>query len=173
MEKKIEILNNLNMNEIERIKDQLTRAFEGESWTGSPVMEVLKDIEPAKAASKPMPRAHSIWEILLHMNSEVEVVIRRLRGEAAQLTDEEDWPKVTDTSKRSWDDLVNRIKSNHEKLLAEVSKVKPEQLDKPMFEGFSSYYVTLQGLVQHNQYHLGQIAILKKGYYSTDGMLTH
>jgi uncharacterized damage-inducible protein DinB len=161
------------MNEIERIIDQLKRAYDGESWTGPPVMEVLRDIEPEKAASRPIPGAHNIWEIISHMNSTIQVVVRRLKGEAAKLTVEEDWPRVTDTSKRSWEDLLDRLKASHNELLIEISKLKPEQLDKPMFEGFSSYYVTLHGLAQHNQYHTGQISILKKGYYSTEGMLSH
>lgn len=161
------------MNEIERIIDQLKRACDGESWTGPPLMEVLKDIEPEKAASRPIPGAHNIWEIVEHMNSTIGVVVRRLKGEAAQLTDEEDWPRVTDTSKPAWENLMSRLKANHNELLNELSKLKPEILDKPMFEGFSSNYVTLHGLLQHNQYHIGQLSILKKGYYSTEGMLSH
>ncbi len=163
----------MNMNEIERIKDQLSRAFEGESWTGPSVMEVLKDIEPEKAASKPIPNAHSIWEILEHMNSDIQNVIRRMHGDSTPMTDEEDWPKVTDTRRESWRDLMSRFKTSHNELLDEVSKLKPEQLDNPILEGLSSYYVTLHGVVQHNQYHLGQISILKKGYFSTQGMLSH
>jgi uncharacterized damage-inducible protein DinB len=161
------------MNEIERIKDQLSRTFDGESWTGPSVMEVLKDIEPEKAASRPIPEAHSIWELVEHMNSAIEDVIRRLKGDFSPLTDEEDWPKVTDTSKRSWDDLISRLKASHNELLSEVSKLSPDILEKPMKEGFSSYYVTLHGVAQHNQYHLGQISILKKGYFSTKGMMSH
>lgn len=161
------------MNEIERIKDQLTRAFDGESWTGPSVMEVLKDIEPVKAASKPIQNAHSIREIVEHMNSTIRNVIRRMRGDGTPMTDEEDWPKVTDAGEKSWDELIERFKTSHSELLAEVSKLKPEKLKDPILEGFSSYYVTLHGLAQHNQYHLGQIAILKKGYFSTEGMLTH
>lgn len=161
------------MNEIERIKDQLSRTFEGESWTGPSVMKVLKDVEPEKAASRPIPEAHSIWELVEHMNSTIENVIRRLKGDFSPLTDEKDWPKVTDTSKKSWDDLINRLKSSHNELLSMVSKLSPDVLEKPMKEGFSSYYVTLHGVAQHNQYHLGQISILKKGYFSTKGMMSH
>ncbi len=161
------------MNEIERIKDQLLRTLQGESWTGPSVMEVLRDIESVKAASKPVQNAHNIWEILEHMDSTIRNIIRRMRGDGTPMTDEEDWPKVTDSGKKSWDDLINRFTTSNNELLAEVSKLKPEQLNDPILEGFSSYYVTLHGVVQHNQYHLGQIAILKKGYFSTEGMLTH
>lgn len=162
-----------NMNETERIKNQLVKAFEDEPWSGPSMMDVLKDIVPEKAASRPVPNAHSIWEILEHTNSTIENVIRRLKGDFSPFTDEMDWPKVTDTSEESWKKLINKLKKNHEELITEVSKLSPDVLDKPVKEGFSTYYVTLHGLVQHNLYHLGQIAILKKGYFSTQGMMTH
>ena len=161
------------MNEIERIKDQLQRAFNNEPWSGPSVMEVLKDIVPEKAASKPIPSAHSIWEILEHVNTDIENVIGRLRGDFTPLTDEMDWPKITDTSEKSWNKLVSRFNKNHEELLSEISKLSPDILDKPIKEGLSTYYVTLHGVVQHNLYHLGQISLLKKGYFSTKGMMTH
>jgi uncharacterized damage-inducible protein DinB len=163
----------MKMNEIERITDQFSIAFEGDAWTGPSIMEVLGDIEPAKAASKPIPNAHSIWEIAEHMNSTIKNVIKRIRGDKTPLTDEEDWPKVTDTGKRSWDELIARLKATHNELLSEIAKLKSEQINEPVYEGYSTYYVTLHGLVQHNQYHLGQISILKKGYFSTEGMLSH
>ena len=161
------------MNEIERIKDQLSRTFGGESWTGPSVMEVLKDVEPEKAASRPIPEAHSIWELAYLFVYKIGVRSRRLKGDFSTMTEEEDWPKVKDTSKKSWDELISRLKANHSELLSEVSKLSPDVLEKPMKEGFSSYYVTLHGVAQHNQYHLGQISILKKGYFSTKGMMSH
>jgi len=161
------------MDEINRIKEQLVKAFENEPWSGPSVMDVLKDIVPEKAASKPIPNAHSIWEILEHMNSTIENVIRRLKGDFSPFTDEMDWPKVTDTSEKSWNDLLKRFNKSHEELLSEISKLSPDILDKPMKEGFSAYYSTLHGIVQHNLYHLGQISLLKKGYFSTKGMMSH
>ena len=161
------------MSEIDRIKNQLQKAFDKEPWSGPSVMEVLNDIQPGKAASKPISSAHSIWEILEHMNSTAENVIRRLKGDFSPFTDEMDWPKVTNTSVNAWKDLLNRFKKSNEELLAEISKLADDILDKPIKEGYSTYYDTLQGMVQHNLYHLGQISILKKGYFSIKGVMTH
>jgi hypothetical protein len=36
-------------------------------------------------------------------------------------------------------------------------------LNEPVYEGKSSVYVTLHGVIQHDLYHAGQIAMLKKG----------
>ena len=50
------------MTEIERISNQLKRAFEGEAWHGPAVLQVLKEVTATQAAAKPIPKAHSIWE---------------------------------------------------------------------------------------------------------------
>src|SRR5437764_6919973 len=55
------------MNEVERILDQLKRAFEGNAWHGPAVEEVLADVTAEQAAAKPIPDAHSIWELTLHI----------------------------------------------------------------------------------------------------------
>jgi len=53
------------MRESERIADQLKRAFEGKSWHGPSLLEILKDVTAGQAAARPIPGAHSIWEIVL------------------------------------------------------------------------------------------------------------
>ena len=40
------------MTEVERIVDQMRRAFEGGAWCGSALREVLADVTPAEAASR-------------------------------------------------------------------------------------------------------------------------
>ena len=62
------------MNEIERIVDQLRRAFEGNAWSGPSVLEVLAGVAPEQAAAKPVPGAHSIWENVLHIGTDHDVV---------------------------------------------------------------------------------------------------
>ena len=40
------------MNEIERIVDQLRRAFEGDAWSGPSVLELLAGVAAEQAAAK-------------------------------------------------------------------------------------------------------------------------
>lgn len=55
------------MTEIQRIVDQLNRAFEGEAWHGPAVMDILEGITAQQAAARPFNGTHSIWEIVLHI----------------------------------------------------------------------------------------------------------
>jgi len=154
------------MKETERIKDQFERAFDGEAWHGPSVISILKDVNAVQAAAHPIPGAHSIWELTLHIAAWESAGRRRLQGDRAQLSDEEDWPKIDDASEKAWQATKEFLRSNHEVLLDALSAVDDERLDLPIIQDpntpFSSVYVTLHGVVQHDLYHAGQIAILKK-----------
>jgi len=154
------------MNEVQRISDQFQRAFDGDAWHGPSVSAILEGITAEQAAAHPIPGAHSIWELTLHIAAWEEACKRRLQGDRAQLTNEEDWPTVKDTSEDSWQATKQHLRANHQELIDAISKVDEARLDKPIIDDakipFSTTYVTLQGGVQHDLYHAGQIAILKK-----------
>jgi uncharacterized damage-inducible protein DinB len=150
------------MTEVERIVDQLSRAFEGEAWHGPALLEILKGITTEQAAARPFNEAHSIWEIVLHIGAWTHACLRRLEGDRAQLIEAEDWPVVTDTSARAWADARGAIGPGLAQLRATILLLDDSRLDQPIIEGMSSVYVTIHGVIQHTLYHAGQIAILKK-----------
>jgi uncharacterized damage-inducible protein DinB len=155
------------MTEIERIEDQLRRSIEGDAWHGPALNELLKDLTAAEAAAKPIPHAHSIWEILLHIITDQELVLERLGGKPASYSGEQDWPPVSDESSAAWSAAIRSLNDTNARLRKAILKLDATQLDKPIVEGFSSVYMTLHGDAQHNLYHAGQIALLKKAIRST------
>jgi uncharacterized damage-inducible protein DinB len=150
------------MKEVERIADQLSRAFVGEAWHGSAVMEILDGITARDASARPFNAAHNIWEIVLHIAAWEKACLRRLRGDRVQLPSEEDWPAVPEASEQSWEESRKEVKQAYEQLRHAISQLADAQLDQPIVEGLSTVYVTLHGVIQHSLYHAGQIAILKK-----------
>ena len=88
------------MTEIERILDQLKRAFEGSAWPGPSVKEVLRDVTAAQAHARPLANAHSIWELTQHIAVWEDVGRRRLEGDPAEIpiSSTEDWPPADDAS---------------------------------------------------------------------------
>ena len=150
------------MTEIERIVDQLNRAFEGEAWHGPAVMDILEGITAQQAAARPFNGTHSIWELVLHIAAWERACRSRLGGERAQLPDAEDWPAVTDTNEEAWEQAKAAVRQAEKELCDAVSGLDESRLDQPIIEGMSSVYVTLHGVIQHSLYHAGQIAILKK-----------
>ncbi len=150
------------MNEIERIVDQLKRSFDGGAWHGPAVKEVLRDVTGADANQRPIQAAHNIRELTLHLGAWEGAALRRLNGDRAELTDEEDWADWTDSSEEGWDRIKSDLESGHQLLLDRIESLDESRLDQPILEGMPSVYVTLHGVIQHNLYHAGQIAILKK-----------
>lgn len=157
------------MSETDRIRNQLERAFDGDAWHGPPVLAVLAGVTAAQAAAHPIPGAHSIWELTLHIAAWEDACRRRLEGDPAQLTDSEDWRPITDTSEAAWESAKQELIDTHQRLLSALAAVDDSRLDQaivPSVESSSSVYVTLHGVVQHDLYHAGQIAMLKKAIES-------
>ena len=152
------------MTEIERIIDQLNRAFVGEAWHGPAVIEILERVTAQQAVGYPLAGGHSIWELALHLAAWMRAVLRRLEGDPAQLTDDENFPAVTDSGKRAWEEARESIKQAHAELRSAILLLDNSRLDEPIIENMSSIYVTLHGVIQHSLYHAGQIAILKKAF---------
>ena len=150
------------MTEVERIKDQLKRAFEGDAWHGPAVQQILRDLSASRAAAHPIAGAHSIWEIALHIAAWEGAGRRRLAGDRAELPDEEDWPPVIDTTQEAWNQTLAALEQGHLALQQEISRLEESRLAEPILDGLASVYVTLHGVIQHDLYHAGQIAILKK-----------
>ena len=152
----------LRISETRRIQGQLRRAFSGRAWHGPAVLEVLAGVESRKAAARPIAGVHSIWELVLHIAAWDKAVAKRLAGDRAELPDEEDWPAVDDISDEAWQQALETLKSCHHELHEAIGRVADARLDQPILEGMPSTYGTLHGVIQHDLYHAGQIAILKK-----------
>lgn len=150
------------MKETDRICDQLKRAFSGNAWHGPSVMEILENVTAAQAAVRPITGAHTIWELVLHIRAWENACRRRLEGDRAELPDEEDWQAFDDTSDEAWQSTLKSLKESHQHLIEAIASLDDARLDKPILEGMPSIYTTLHGAVQHDLYHAGQIAILKK-----------
>lgn len=152
------------MSEIERILDQLQRAYEGNAWHGPSIREALAGVTAAQAHARPLQNAHSIWELVQHIAVWEEVGRRRLSGDRAQIaiSSPEDWPPPEDRSEAAWEQAKAALDRGHRALVEAITRTPESRLDEPIFEGMSTVYVTLHGVIQHDLYHAGQIAILKK-----------
>ncbi|HEY0406894.1 MAG TPA: DinB family protein [Pyrinomonadaceae bacterium] len=150
------------MSEVARIGSQLKRAFEGEAWHGPSLMELLADVTAEQAAARPLAGAHSIWEIALHVAAWEGVARLRLEGQTALIPTEEDWPAVNDASEAAWREALTRLESGHRKLRAALRQLTDEDLEKIVAGQQYSLYFLLHGVIQHDLYHAGQIALLKK-----------
>ncbi|HTR24740.1 MAG TPA: DinB family protein [Terriglobales bacterium] len=153
------------MTETTRIADQLKRAFYGNAWHGDSLYEILTGVTAAQAAARPIKNAHSIWELLLHISAWDAAVRKRMTGVAVQLSDAENFPPVSDTSDAAWGRTLEDVRRVHDELIAAVMHFPEADLMKPVPGKSGAHYnfsYMLDGLAQHELYHAGQIALLKK-----------
>lgn len=151
------------MSEIQRINEQLRQAFEGNAWHGPAVRELLADITAARAAARPLLSAHSIWEIVLHMATWEGVVRQRLQGQTiADLPPEQDWHAIQDTGEAAWRNTIQALEQANRALREEIARADEEDLARTVPGKEHSVYTMLHGIIQHDLYHAGQIALLKK-----------
>jgi uncharacterized damage-inducible protein DinB len=154
-----------DMTEAARIAGQLERAFHGDAWHGPAVLELLRDVDAATAAAHPLPDAHSVWELVLHIAAWDDAVNRRIvLKKALQLNDAENFPPVKDKSRAAWKKAIAHLKKTHAALV-KTAKGLPENRLRERVPG-KKYDIgfMLHGVAQHELYHAGQIAILKKTY---------
>jgi len=151
------------LSETRRIEDQLRRAFEGEAWHGPAVKEVLAGVTARQAAARPIAAAHTIWEITAHIAAWEDAVRRRLAGERVELTDAEDWPRAGEGGERAWGELLARLEAGNRALREAILAFDESRLDQPPGGSPTPAYRLMHGAIQHDLYHAGQIAALKKG----------
>lgn len=153
------------MSEPVRLADQIRRAFEGEAWHGDSVLEIFAGVDAKTAAAHPIRGAHSIWELALHIAAWDGAVLTRARGTAVELTDEQNFPAVNDASEVAWEKALKHLKTTHEDLVKAVAAFPESRLLDPVpgkKEKYNNYFYLFSGIVQHELYHAGQIALLKK-----------
>ena len=151
------------MTEINRISEQLNRSFYKDAWHGPALLEVLKDVTAKQAARRPIADAHSIWELVLHSTTWIKAVDKTINEmEYTQVTDAANWPIISDKSELSWNKALNSLRRSHKKLEKHVLSLKSSELDKKATNTSSTISRLLYGIIHHNIYHAGQIAILKK-----------
>ena len=157
------------MTEIERIIDQMDRAYNRDAWCGASLREALAGVTAECAASRPLNNAHNIWEIVLHVAAWKGAVRRRLKGELVRQPEEGDWPAVAESDAKAWQEALDFLGRRHEELMQVVAQLSDEQLGATLLTeqsresgGGVSCYVTLHGMAQHDLYHAGQVAMLKK-----------
>lgn len=150
------------MSEINRILDQMDRAYSGDAWHGPSLWSLLEGVSAEDASQHTVDGAHSIWELVNHVAAWNVIVAHRLAGESPDVTPEMDWPRVLDASEVSWKRSLECLGESHKRARQAAEKVRDDQLDEKLGKKGDTFYVTLHGLIQHDLYHAGQIAILKK-----------
>ncbi len=144
--------------EVARLRDQFTRAWDGEAWHGPPLARLLESIDDATAAWKPGEGGHDIQELASHITFWLDATTRRLAGEL-YLPASGDWDLPAG---ESWATTRGRLQAAYAGLLNGLEAIADSRLDEQVRGKPYSVYVLLHGALQHTLYHAGQIALLRR-----------
>ena len=149
----------LERMEIKFLASQLRRSYEGQAWHGPCLLELLSGVTSEQAAAKPVSGAHSIFELVLHVTAWVREALAVVEGKKYEtLVGEKDWPPVRETWQAALDDLGATTHA----LVTAIRAMPEEKLGESAGGAEYNFYFLLHGVVQHNLYHAGQIALLKR-----------
>ena len=154
----------------DRLVDALRRAHDGEPWHGPSRADVLADVTAREAAYDPGAGVHSLWELVLHMRSWTEEVLRRAKGGTPGEPVNGDWPAMpAKRDDKAWREALRSLDAAHEELVAFVASLSDERRASPGRSATREAPGTgitqramIRSLAEHDVYHTGQLAVLKR-----------
>ena len=150
--------------ETQYILKSFEATLSGQPWFGRAVYEILQEVDESKANTKPNGTEHSMIELLWHMNVWAEFTLANLEKrnpKELKAIEENDWREI-DPKKHTWKAGLEQLKATHAKIIGLLNQGDDSFLSDMVPNRSYNFHYMLNGLVQHNIYHLGQIVYLKK-----------
>jgi uncharacterized damage-inducible protein DinB len=151
-------------NEVQSIIRNLQNVLNGNPWFGRPVYSILNEIHPVMVYTKPGGNSHSLIELLYHIITWAEFTVKRLEKEPEpdmQDFEQQDW-RLIDPHIHTWTNALVQFKTAHDRI-PELLRDKDDSFLKEKVDHRDyNFRFLLNGLIQHDIYHLAQIAYVKK-----------
>ena len=154
------------MKETKRIRKTFESIYTGTPWLEITLADTLKDITAEQAAKKAGENVNSIWEITNHIISWRKNILQRVNGEVIETPEHNYFMHVADTSDKAWQKTLLALEGSQHQWISFLKELKKEDFKKIHPKGNYTYYDLIQGIMQHDVYHLGQIVLLAKHFTS-------
>jgi heme-degrading monooxygenase HmoA/uncharacterized damage-inducible protein DinB len=141
---------------------ELETLVEGENWHGPALHELLDGVSAEAAASRPVPGAHTIWELVLHVTAWTDVFRRRLEGAAVEEPEAGDFPVPPPPTRSAWAEATQALFEGHRALTARVAALTDAELAAPIPGRPFDKRFQVRAAIRHIVYHSGQIGLLSK-----------
>jgi hypothetical protein len=150
------------MSGTKRILNHYDGVLNGDAWHGDAVWPVLDNISAEEAAARPIPSAHTIWEIVMHMAFWENVAAQRLAGLRSGLVEELNFPPMPAATEENWRKTLDQLRDSNRVVRQALAKLDANKLDELTAAGKRTFYGEARGILEHHVYHLGQVVLLKK-----------
>ena len=150
--------------ELESIIRNLENTLDGTPWYGRPVYALLREVDPSIVYKKPSPNSHSLADLLYHMLTWAEFTLKRIEKDNSQdleTFEKVDWREI-DPAVYDWDEGLAALIATHQQIIAHLQTKDDFFLSETVDYRQYNFRFLLNGLIQHNIYHAGQIAYAMK-----------
>lgn len=150
------------MSETERIRSLFDKLYDGDPWLDISIVPTLSKLSAVQAAKRPLANCNTIWEIVNHMISWRLNVLRRVQGELMTTPQSNYVEPISDASETAWKKSRDNFEAAQQQWLQLLTEFQESDLEKIYPPNQMTYYEHIQGILQHDAYHLGQIVLLSK-----------
>lgn len=142
----------------------LKDAFSGTPWYGESIWSVISLLNTSDL-NKTTSSGKSIGHILSHILAWRTYALEQLSGNKTyhlEVGSTQDWDTTRYFNGKDYQALLTAIQTNQEKLIQTISIFPEERLLHKVPGKNYTFYSLINGLREHDIYHLGQINLLKK-----------
>lgn len=138
------------------------QAYFGGNWTAVHLQKLLVDVD-YQTATKKFETLNSITALTYHIHYYVRALIKVLEGGPLDAHDKFSYDHPPINTEQEWQSMLQTIWEEGKHFAKLVEALPQEKLDQNMADPkYGTWLRNLMGVVEHTQYHTGQIAIIKK-----------
>lgn len=152
------------MNTYDHIQEQLTSLLGGDVWYGENLIDSIGVLLTDQALYRICPTAKNIAEIIHHLIAWNKYVVLKLDSDEEfdiKLNSEEDWKTFDELTDQTWQQMKKQFFQGYQEIVEHYEGLERAALEEMVPGRGYDFRFLMQGIVQHNIYHLGQINLIK------------
>lgn len=150
---------------IQSLISNFENVYGKEPWYGDSMLSILKNVNPETIFSKNQGNSNNIAELLAHIIGWRDFGLRRISGENDFELDQKesfDWKRIDANESTVWASMLDALEINQNEILKLLENSDDEFLNKPVHGRNHNNQFLIEGIIQHDIYHIGQISLLTK-----------
>lgn len=152
------------MLKVQELNAKLKQVFEGNPWFGDALIVKLNTIDFTLVNQKLPNSKNSIAIIVQHLINWRAFVIKKLEGDEVfdiEMNSEDDWTNVVVENLAQWEALLDELVRTQTTITSILdTENNPLFLEQMVLGRTYNFDYLLEGLIQHDIYHFGQIGFL-------------
>lgn len=150
----------MNNPEIARIINMMNNTYSGAAWHGSSMLEILGKVS-SKQAFGTSSHIHRICELVQHIIAWRVYAIKKLEGDQQyEVSQADNWKTFSRQDDEAWDGILSELEKSQEQLVDALNHFSDSKLGDEVVGKSYDYYTLIHGVIHHDLYHLGEIALL-------------